>query len=165
MRIDWLIEPPNRKSMCLLSTDGKEITLEKGLIRRVFRLKPNAATVSFDNLMTGQAMLCAVKPEASVELDGVPYAVGGLAGQPDLAYLRPLARCHALGLRRVERSRAIIRSPGLRLVRRACARSRRWKSSAGEGTPTAKRRQGRLREEGSEGSRSHSDDLTNRNSI
>ena len=51
------------------------------------------------------------------------------------------------------------------LVRRACARSRRCKSSAGEGTPTAKRRQGRLCEEGSEGSRSHSDDLMNKNSI
>ena len=89
MRIDWLIEPPNRKSTCALSTDGKEITLENGLIRRVFRLKPNAATVAFDNLMTGQAMLRAVKPEATVELDGVPYAVGGLTGQPDLAYLRP----------------------------------------------------------------------------
>ncbi len=47
------------------------------------------ATVAFDNLMTGQSLLRAVKPEAMLQLDGVSVAVGGLAGQPDLAYLRP----------------------------------------------------------------------------
>ncbi len=35
----------------------------------------------------------------------------------------------------------------------------------GDGTRTAKQRHGRLREEGSEGSLRHSDDLTNRNSL
>ena len=89
MRTDWLIEAPKQRASCSLSANGKELILENGLIRRVFRLKPNAATVAFDNLMTRQALLRAVKPEASVELDGVSYPVGGLIGQPDLAYLRP----------------------------------------------------------------------------
>jgi len=89
MRTDWLIDAPGRKAACAVSADGSEIALDNGLIRRVFRLKPNAAAIAFDNLMTGQALLRAVKPEAGVELDGVVYAVGGLTGQPDLAFLRP----------------------------------------------------------------------------
>lgn len=88
MGVDWLVTP-QEKASCALSADGRELTLENGLVRRVFRLKPDLATVAFDNRMTGQALLRAVKPEASVEIDGAPYAVGGLTGQPDLAYLRP----------------------------------------------------------------------------
>jgi len=89
MRSDWLIGSSHQKSTCTRAADGRVITLDNGLIRRIFRLGPNAATVGFDNLMTGQSLLRAVKPEAKVELDGVPYAIGGLSGQPDLAYLRP----------------------------------------------------------------------------
>ncbi len=89
MRPDWLIHPPKQKTKFSRSADGKAITLDNGLIRRVFRVEPDAATVAFDNLMTGQSLLRAVKPEATLELDGMAYAVGGLVGQPDLAYLRP----------------------------------------------------------------------------
>jgi hypothetical protein len=52
-------------------------------------LLPNAATVGFDNLMTGTAIIRGVKPEAILELDGAKYAVGGLVGQVQYAYLRP----------------------------------------------------------------------------
>ena len=47
----------------------QEITLGNGLIRRVFRLAPNAAEVAFDNLLTGAALPRAVKPEAKAEPD------------------------------------------------------------------------------------------------
>jgi hypothetical protein len=63
--------------------------LANGLIARTFRLAPNAATVGLDNLVTGEAILRGVKPEAIVELDGQRYAVGGLIGQPNYAFLRP----------------------------------------------------------------------------
>jgi hypothetical protein len=86
---DWLISPPEARAGVYRSAGGKEIVLANGLIRRAFRLGPNAATVAFDNLMTGAALLRAVKPEAALEIDGVRYQVGGLVGQPDLAYLRP----------------------------------------------------------------------------
>jgi hypothetical protein len=89
VKTDWLIQPPKAKAGVYRSADGKEIILDNGLIRRVFRLRPNAAAVAFDNAMTGEAMLRAVKPEAVLELDGAPYDIGGLTGQPDLAYLRP----------------------------------------------------------------------------
>ena len=39
--------------------------------------------------MNKKPLLRAVKPEAVVTLDGVRYDVGGLVGQPDLAFLRP----------------------------------------------------------------------------
>src|SRR5690606_31888621 len=61
--------------------------LSNGLIRRTWRVHPNGACVEFDNLMTGEAMLRSVRPEARVTIDGVRYDVGGLVGQPNHAYL------------------------------------------------------------------------------
>jgi hypothetical protein len=88
-KTDWLIKSSQARANIVRTSDDKEIVLTNGLIRRAFRIAPNAATVAFDNLMTGTAMLRAVKPEAMLEIDGEPYPVGGLTGQPDLAYLRP----------------------------------------------------------------------------
>ena len=53
-----------------------------------FRLEPNAATVGFDNLVSGQALLRGVKPEAVITVDGKTVEVGGLTGQPNYAFLR-----------------------------------------------------------------------------
>jgi len=83
---DWLIDSSSFKAR--LEAAPHEITLSNGLIRRVFRLQPNAATVALDNLVTGQSLLRSVRPEATVDLDGRHLAVGGLSGQPDHAYLR-----------------------------------------------------------------------------
>jgi hypothetical protein len=86
---DWLVRKPKEKANVAWSVDGKEIILSNGLLRRVFRLGPNGATVALDNLMSGESMLRAVKPEAILTIDSKSYPVGGLAGQPDLAYLHP----------------------------------------------------------------------------
>ncbi len=91
--VDWLIKPVTRP-VELLVCPGKDKTkptlvLTNGLISRSFRLLPNAATVGFHNLMTGESILRAVKPEAVVQLDGVKYEVGGLHDQVEYAYLRP----------------------------------------------------------------------------
>ena len=83
---DWLIRAPKEKARLLIVSE-REIALDNGLVRRTFRLAPNAATVALDNRMNGASMLRAVKPEAILEIDGVSYPVGGLTGQPDLAYL------------------------------------------------------------------------------
>jgi hypothetical protein len=71
------------------SAHPNEIAMSNGLIRRVWRLAPDAASVAFDNLSNGAALLRGVKPEAAITLDGHPYNIGGLLGQPDYAYLRP----------------------------------------------------------------------------
>ena len=86
---DWLLDGSPFKARVNASSDGLEVTLDNGLVRRVFRLAPNATTVSFDNLMTGESFLRAVRPEAIVELNGTRYDVGGLGGQPIQNFLKP----------------------------------------------------------------------------
>ncbi len=86
---DWLIDPSPYTARAVRDAHGREVTLSNGLLRRVFRLAPNAATVALDNLMTGASLLRGVKPEATLTIDGVQAEVGGLVGQPDYAYLLP----------------------------------------------------------------------------
>jgi hypothetical protein len=86
---DWLIDASPYLATASRSSDGREVVLENGLVRRVIRLAPNAATVAYDNLMTGQSIIRSVRPEAVVEIDGVRRNVGGLAGQPVHNYLDP----------------------------------------------------------------------------
>ncbi|MCX6628588.1 MAG: hypothetical protein NTW28_13265, partial [Candidatus Solibacter sp.] len=86
---DWLVSPVARKAGLYRTGFSKELVMTNGLIRRTWRLAPDAATVAYDNLRTGQGMLRGVKPEAVVELNGARHEVGGLGGQPDYAYLRP----------------------------------------------------------------------------
>jgi hypothetical protein len=87
--VDWLVSPVARKAGLYRGESGKELVMTNGLIRRTWRLAPDAATVGFDNLRTGQGLLRGVKPEAVLEVNGTAYDVGGLAGQPDYAYLLP----------------------------------------------------------------------------
>jgi hypothetical protein len=84
---DWLVHPEAFIASVTPSADGRQVELANGLVRRVIRLRPNAATVAFDNLMTGESLLRAVRAEGRVELDGAEFEVGGLAGQPIGNYL------------------------------------------------------------------------------
>ena len=86
---DWLVDPSPFVARVVTRMDGSELELNNGLIRRVIRLTPNAATVALDNLVTGESLLRGVKPEAIVEVDGHRYEIGGLKGQPNYAFLRP----------------------------------------------------------------------------
>jgi hypothetical protein len=86
---DWLINPGPFAAKITVSADGREISLANGLVRRVIRLKPNAATVAFDNLMTHDSLLRSVRAEARLELNGKKLEVGGLLGQPIHNYLSP----------------------------------------------------------------------------
>lgn len=86
---DWLVSGINRNAQVYRDAEGTEVILDNGLIRRVFRLDPNGATVGFENLMLGTTIIRAIKPEAIVSLDGTEYEIGGLTGQPDHAYLLP----------------------------------------------------------------------------
>lgn len=86
---DWLIARIERRAAAYRSAGDKEVVLTNGLLSRRFRIHPNGATVSLSNLMTHTQMLRGVKPEALVTLNGAEYAVGGLLGQPEYAYLLP----------------------------------------------------------------------------
>ena len=69
--------------------DNHELVLDNGLVCRVIRTRDGCATISLDNLTTGQQMVRSVRPEAVVTMDGVEYPVGGLTGQPVHNYLDP----------------------------------------------------------------------------
>ncbi len=86
---DWLVTHVTTPTTAVVSEDGKDLVLSNGLIRRTFRLGPNATTVAYDNLMTGDSILRGVKPEAMVEIDGRKFDIGGLLSQVEYAYLRP----------------------------------------------------------------------------
>lgn len=79
---DWLIDGSSFRTEVNVTANGKRIELSNGLLRRTFSLTPNVATIAFDNLMTGQNELRAVRPEALLVINGKEYPVGGLAGQP-----------------------------------------------------------------------------------
>ena len=84
---DWLVTPVQTPVTIRPSENGREIVMDNSLIRRSFRLAPNAATVGLDNLMTGESMLRGVKPEAKLTIEGIAFDVGGLKGQSNYAYL------------------------------------------------------------------------------
>lgn len=60
---DWLIDPTPFKARVNKSKDGHELELNNGLLRRVIRIEPNAATDTLDNLSSGRSLLCGVPPE------------------------------------------------------------------------------------------------------
>jgi hypothetical protein len=82
---DWLVHPIAAPAEVRVAGDC--LVLENGLIRRTIQIRPDAATVAFDDLRTGASLLRGVKPEAEVVIDGRTWKVGGLLGQPDYAYL------------------------------------------------------------------------------
>jgi hypothetical protein len=87
--LDWLVEPLPVQAAAYRGASTNELVLDNGLIRRTFRLAPNAATVALENLMNGSSVIRAVKPEDLISLDGHEFAVGGLLGQKQKAYLLP----------------------------------------------------------------------------
>lgn len=114
---DWLIDPSPFRAVITTNAAESEISLENGLVRRVFKLAPDAATVAFDNLTTGESILRSVRPEARIVLDGKSIEVGGLTGQPVQNFLKPawLAQMKAdpatLHFARLETGRTAARFP------------------------------------------------------
>jgi len=84
---DWLVARPVEPARVVEHKERNEISLENGLLRRVFVVDRGGATVALDNLTTGTSMLRGVKPEMIVRIDGREFEVGGLTGQPNYAFL------------------------------------------------------------------------------
>jgi hypothetical protein len=83
---DWLINNTSFKSE--ISEKNGFVTLSNGLVSRSFSLKPDGATTSFFNIMTGAQLIRAIKPEAVLSINGKQLRVGGLTGQPINNFLR-----------------------------------------------------------------------------
>lgn len=86
--VDWLVDPTSFKAIIRFNEAKGQLSLENGLVRRVLRIAPNAATIDYKSLTTGEQLLRATGPEARVTLQGVEYSVGGLDGQPVQNYLK-----------------------------------------------------------------------------
>lgn len=86
---DWLVSKIDEKAGVYRNKDANELILSNGIISRTLRLSPNAATVSLKILGNQQELVRAVKPEAVVSVDDFAINVGGLTGQPNLAFLYP----------------------------------------------------------------------------
>src|SRR6516162_8916329 len=86
---DWLIDPKPFTAKISQARGGDEVELNNGLVRRVIQLQPNAATVTLENMTTGESLLRSVRPEARVTLNGKSFDIGGLHGQPIHNYLDP----------------------------------------------------------------------------
>ncbi len=85
-KTDWLIQPTAKKAAIFF--ENKQLTLDNGLVRRVFLLDPNASCIRYTNLTNGQELLRSIEPEARLVLNGQSYNVGGLSGQKEKAYLK-----------------------------------------------------------------------------
>ena len=86
--VDWLVNPAPFKAQVSQDKGKRELILDNGLVRRTIRLAPNAATIDYRNLVSGEQLLRATGPEARVTLNGTEYAIGGLEGQPVQNYLK-----------------------------------------------------------------------------
>jgi hypothetical protein len=82
---DWLINGSVYKAE-IVEKNGS-VTISNGLVSRSFSLSPDGATTAFTNLMTGNQLIRAIKPEAKISVDGKTLTVGGLKGQPVNNYL------------------------------------------------------------------------------
>lgn len=86
---DWLIRRPTVEARIFRNRENNELTLSNGVISRTFRLAPNAATTSIKILPSQEELIRAIKPEAVISINGFTFNVGGLKGQPNLAFLYP----------------------------------------------------------------------------
>lgn len=86
---DWLVQPVTTKAGAYTNAAGNEVILYNGLVKRKFALRQNLVCTEYRNMRNGQQLLRAVSPEAELTINGQQYAVGGLRGQREKAYLLP----------------------------------------------------------------------------
>ncbi|MEC7584943.1 MAG: alpha-galactosidase [Planctomycetota bacterium] len=96
---DWLLDDGPYRTSSEAAEDGSSLVLQNGLIRARWRLEPNAALVGLETGANRQQLLRAVRPFGRITVDGQDYPIGGLAGQPNHAFLLPewLDRMQATG--------------------------------------------------------------------
>lgn len=84
---DWLIDSSSFRAS--VTVRGNDIVLSNGLIQRVIRIAPAAATIAFDHLVTGESLLRATSPEGEIQINGRRFLLGGFTGQPVNNFLKP----------------------------------------------------------------------------
>ena len=83
---DWLVDSIKTRTILYKNNTGG-LVFTNGIVARTFSVTPNVATIGLDHLVNNESFLRSVRPEAAVEIDGIPFDVGGLIGQPIHNYL------------------------------------------------------------------------------
>ena len=86
---DWLVTPCVQEAQLYRTEHANAFVLANGMLALTFRTEPNTARVGLDLLAAHTSVMRGVKPEARISLNGTPFDVGGLKGQPNHAYLLP----------------------------------------------------------------------------
>jgi hypothetical protein len=84
---DWLVTSIKIPVEIKVSSDGKDLTMANGIISRTWRLLPNAACISYKNLVSDGQFVRSICPEAIMTVEGNKYEIGGLDGQPEHGYI------------------------------------------------------------------------------
>ena len=87
---DWLVEEVGTRTR-LETTPSGNIRLTNGLIYREFSITPDFATIDFYSYEKQSSLLRALGPEASLDLDGIQFNVGGLSTSIPRDYLNRTA--------------------------------------------------------------------------
>ena len=85
---DWLVTPQKSKAGIYATPDRRSIVIANEMVSRTLQIFPNLATTDYVNRMTGESMLRAVGEEGRITIDGKEHLLGGLAGQPERAYIK-----------------------------------------------------------------------------
>ena len=85
---DWLLNPAGYTAQVYQDNAGKELVLSNGIIERRFSMSPAFACFSLKNLVSGEEMLRAAKPEGTLTIDGKEIPVGGIDGQFEYGYIQ-----------------------------------------------------------------------------
>ena len=86
---DWLIEPRSFKAEIRQDKPSQRLVLSNGIASRVFYLgHDSVSTLKIINETDQRNLLRAIRPELELTLNGKDYLVGGLAGQPNHAFLK-----------------------------------------------------------------------------
>ncbi len=87
---DWLLYPGKFKARVFQTANGKEVYLFNGLLQRKFVIAHSSVSCTdYKNLVNGQQLLRTINSEAKVTINGIEYALGGMKGQSEKAYLLP----------------------------------------------------------------------------
>jgi hypothetical protein len=85
---DWLIQYGGFISKIFESPENKNVSLENGFVKKIFRIIPKISSIDCSNLSSGEQLIIAIGPEATITLDDQKNEIDGLCGQKERCQLK-----------------------------------------------------------------------------
>lgn len=89
LETDWLLKPSPFVAKSKFDASNRTLTLSNGLLSRTWHIDETATTTSLRNLMSGEELLRAIRPELAFEIDGMAYEIGPSNKPANHAYISP----------------------------------------------------------------------------